>query len=212
MVNPASKPPDQIHAQYAADAERWSEREYANAAAYLRHRADLIRSLGPALTRGARLVDLACGDGALAAYLPELTYVGVDVNRAMVDVTRRRGVEVVEADLNDFRPSEPVEVTALFRAIYYARDRRALFEHVAAYTTTKFVFDFSPRRYAVEEIRRDLLAAGLDDIRLRAFFVPQKAALPAGLLRTMIAFESTVLARLALRFRFTYICAASRRS
>jgi hypothetical protein len=56
----------------------------------------------------------------------------------------------------------------------------------------------------------ELRAAGLGRIELRPFFVPQRVALPtpaAWLARA--AEQSGPLARLALRFRFTYLVAAA---
>jgi SAM-dependent methyltransferase len=198
-----------LETQYASQAERWSDEQYADPAGYLRHRAELIVSLGPPLERGDRVLDLACGDGGLAVYLPGLDYSGADANAAMVAAARLRGVHAVEADLNDYEPPEPVAATTLFRALYYARDRRAFFRRVAGYTEKKLVFDLNPRQYRLEDVRADLAAAGFPALELRPFLVPQTRALPAVLLRGLVALEPTPLARLALRFRFTTICAAS---
>jgi SAM-dependent methyltransferase len=199
-----------IEAQYAAQAEGWSDEQYADPAGYLRHRAELIVSLGPPLEPGDRVLDLACGDGGLAAHLDAFQYLGADASPAMIAASRGRGVEAVEADLNDYAPTEPVAATTLFRAIYYARDRRAFFRHVAGYTEQKLVFDFSPRRYGRQELRAELAAAGFDRFELRPFLVPQTRALPAPLQQALVALEPTPLARAALRLRFTYVCAASR--
>jgi hypothetical protein len=40
----------------------------------------------------------------------------------------------VHADLNSTIPPSPVQVTMIFRAIYYARERRALLAHISGYT------------------------------------------------------------------------------
>jgi hypothetical protein len=132
----------------------------------------------------------------------------------MVAAAERRlaGRAPVElADLNDYAPPVPVAATTVFRAIYYASDRREFFRRAASYTTRKLVFDLNPRQYALEEVVEDLFAAGLPRVALRPFFVPQTRSLlaPAGaLLRA--AERSGPLARLALRYRFTYVVAASR--
>jgi SAM-dependent methyltransferase len=197
-------------AKYAGAAERWSEEQYADSVAYLRHRAELIVSLGPQLEPGDRILDLACGDAGLADFLRGYEYLGVDASEEMVQAAQARGARVELADLNDYVPPEPVAATTCFRAIYYARDRRAFFSRVAGSTEKKLVFDLNPRQYDVDEVRADLAAAGFDRIALRPFFVPQTRALPgpvAALLR--VAERSGPLARAALKLRFTYFVAAS---
>ena len=71
-----------------------------------------------------------------------------------------------------------MQATTIFRAIYYARDRRALLERIAGYTERKLVFDLNPRQYRLADVRADLRAAGFDRLELRPFFVPQTRALP----------------------------------
>ena len=204
------KDAERIQAQYAAGAADWSG-QYADAAAYLSHRADLVVSLGPPLEPGDRVLDLACGDGALASFLPGLEYLGVDASPEMVVAARRNGVAAELGDLNDFVPAAPVAATCVFRAIYYARDRAAFFRQAAAYTERKLVFDLNPRQYRLDEVRADLRAAGLTRLDLRPFFVPQTVALPrAAVAALRTAERSGPAARLALRFRFTYLCVCSR--
>jgi SAM-dependent methyltransferase len=195
--------------KYDAGATGWSEDAYADTRAYLGARAEVVRTLGPRLEPGDSVLDLACGDGGLAEFLPEQRYLGVDANREMVDAARRHGRDVVLADLNDFMPEQPVAATTIFRAIYYARDRRELLRHIAGYTEKKLVFDLNPRQYSVDEVRADLHAAGFDTVELRPFFVPQTRA-PARLLRLLE--RNGPIARLVLRLRFTYICSAHRRA
>jgi SAM-dependent methyltransferase len=188
----------------------WTEREYADPVPYLRHRAELILSLGTPLRPGDRLVDLACGDGGLADFLPGIDYLGVDADPRMVEEAASKGRTIARADLNDFVPEADVAATTLFRALYYARDRRAFFRHVSGYTTGKLVFDLNPRQYPLDEVVADLHATGWPAVALRPFFVPQTRALPGPVGAALIAAErSGPLARLALRQRFTYFVAAS---
>ena len=200
--------------QYARKAAGWSNAEYADATAYLAHRAELIATLGAPLAPGDEVLDLACGDGGLGIHLLErgLLYRGVDAEPAMVDAARRRlgGLATVEAgDLNDYVPPAPVAATTVFRAIYYARDRAEFFVRVATFTEAKLVFDLNPRQYPVEDVVADLRAAGFGRIVLRPFFVPQTQRLPGPLVGLAKAAErSGPLARLALRARFTYLVAA----
>ena len=198
-------------AKYGHQAAGWSEAAYADPVRYLAHRAALVRTLGAVLKPGDRVLDLACGDGGLADFLPGLRYLGADGSPEMVAAARARGVEAVEADLNEYVPQEPVQATTLFRALYYAADRRAFFGLVASYTETKLVFDLNPRQYRFEDVRADLAAAGLTRVELRPFFSPQRVALPGPLAGAFRAAErSGPLARLALRLRFSYTVAASR--
>ena len=202
--------------QYVRQAGDWTDTAYADAAAYLEHRADLVAGLGLRLVPGDEVLDLACGDGGLGESLLALglRYRGVDATPEMVAAASRRLGEraaVELGDLNDYVPPAPVAATTLFRAIYYARERRAFFAHVAGFTEKKLVFDVNPRQYAVGEVLADLRDAGFAEIALRPFFVPQAVTLPAPLLAAARALErSGPLARLALRLRFTYLVAASR--
>jgi SAM-dependent methyltransferase len=187
----------------------WTERAYADPVPYLRHRAELILSLGPPLRPGERLLDLACGDGGLADFLPAIEYLGVDADPRMVEEAASKGRSVAHADLNEFEPERPVDATTLFRALYYTRDRQAFFRRVAGYTEGKVVFDVNPRQFAPADVVGDLRAAGLANVVLRPFFVPQTRALPRPLGGALVAAErSGPLARLALRYRFTYVVAA----
>ena len=202
--------------QYARQAEEWTEGAYADAAAYLSHRADLVVTLGPLLEPGDEVLDLACGDGGLGELLLArgLRYRGVDSTPEMVAEGRRRlgaRAAIGVGDLNDYVPPAQVAATTVFRAIYYARDRTSFFRHAAGFTEKKLVFDLNPRQYRVEDVLADLRAAGLGRVALRPFFVPQTVALPGPFVAVAQAFErSGPLARLALRFRFTYLVAASR--
>jgi SAM-dependent methyltransferase len=202
--------------QYVRQAEEWTEREYADARTYLAHRADLIVSLGSRLDAGDEVLDLACGDGGLGELLigRGLRYRGVDVTPEMVEEAQQRlgdRAAVELGDLNDYVPPEPVAAATVFRAIYYARDRAAFFRHAAEYTRKKLVFDLNPRQYRVEDVLTDLRGAGFARVDLRPFFVPQTVALPSAVVALARALErSGPPARLALRFRFTYLVAASR--
>jgi SAM-dependent methyltransferase len=201
--------------QYARQAAEWTESAYADVTAYLAHRAELISSLGPRLEAGDEVLDLACGDGGLGEALLELglRYRGVDSTPEMVAAARARlgdRAPVDKGDLNDYVPPAPVATTTVFRAIYYARDRRAFFPHVRAYTTTKLVFDLNPRQYRADDVLGDLRAAGFASVELRPFFVPQTVQLPRPVLAVAKALErSGPLAQLALRARFTYLVVAS---
>jgi hypothetical protein len=202
--------------QYSRQAGDWTERAYADATAYLTHRADLIATLGPRLEPGDEVLDLACGDAGLGELLVArgFHYRGVDATPEMVAEAKRRlgdRAPIEIADLNEYTPPDRVAATTVFRAIYYVRDRRAFFEHVATFTEKKLVFDLNPRQYRPDDVAGDLRAAGFGQVLLRPFFVPQTVALPRVVATAAKALErSGPFARLALRVRFTYLVAASR--
>ena len=204
--------------QYARQAEEWTERAYADAATYLAHRAELVIGLGAELRPGEEVLDLACGDGGLGELLVAhgLRYRGVDSTAEMVEAARQRlgdRAVVVADDLNDYVPPAPVAATTVFRAIYYARERRGFFRHVAAFTEKKLVFDLNPRQYRLDDVLDDLRAEGFTHIALRPFFMPQTRALPRQAAAVARVLERTgPLARLVLRVRFTYLVAASRQA
>jgi SAM-dependent methyltransferase len=197
-------------------AERWTDETYANPSRYLRHRAELVSSVGPALMPGDRVLDLACGDGRLCEFLRPygLAYLGVDGSDSMVAAAQRRlagAAEIAHGDLNDYEPAAPVAATTLFGALYYVRNRAAFFQRVAGFTKKKLVFNLSPRRYELNDVASELAAAGLDRLEARPFFVPQTVRLPDPLLGILIAFErSGFFARMLLRARFSYVCVAFR--
>ena len=204
--------------QYARQAADWTEHAYADVTAYLAHRAELVASLGPPLAPGDEVLDLACGDGglgdALLAFELGVRYRGVDSTPEMVEAAQERlgaRAAIERGDLNDYVPPGPVAATTVFRAIYYARDRREFFGRVREYTERKLVFDLNPRQYHLDEVVADLHAVGFGSVVLRPFFVPQTVSLPGPALAAAKALErSGPLARLALRARFTYLVAASR--
>ena len=202
--------------QYALKAEGWTDAEYADARAYLDHRAELIATLGAPLRAGDEVLDLACGDGGLGEHLlgRGLAYTGIDAEPAMVDAARRRlgdRATIGVGDLNSFVPERPVAATTVFRAIYYAHDRAAFFARAARFTERKLVFDLNPRQYPVGAVVAELEEAGFGRVVLRPFFVPQTQRLPGPAVALAKAAERTgPLARLALRARFTYLVAACR--
>ena len=145
----------------------------------LRHRAELVRTLGPPLAPGDVVLDLACGDGGLADYLPEQRYVGVDASELMVAAGRSRARELTRR-----RPERLCAAAAgagdddLSRDLLRARPSRALRSGSRA----------TPRRSSSSTSTRasmrstmcvaDLRRAGFDHVDTRPFFVPQTRALP----------------------------------
>jgi hypothetical protein len=132
----------------------------------------------------------------------------------MVEAARRRlgdRARIELGDLNTYEPAAPVAATTCFNAIYYANDRRELFERVARFTEKKLVFDLNPRESDVAAIRKELRDTGWTSFETRPFLVPQSYALSRPAQALLEAAEHVrPLARALLRRRFTYVCAAWR--
>jgi SAM-dependent methyltransferase len=196
-------------------ARGYSQHDYADPERYGRRRAEVAVALGPPLPPGAVVLDLACGDANVAEPLLAFgcRYVGVDGSSGMIAEARARlgeSVRLEVAAMDEYEPSEPVDLTLCLRAFFYPADRIAFFRRVAGYTRVKFVFDFDPRVFDRAELERDLRAAGFDRIVLRPFFLPQRVSVPAPVRGLLGLLEHAgPLARAALHIRGIWFCAAS---
>jgi trans-aconitate methyltransferase len=193
-------------AKYAALADGFSEREYADAVGYSERRARLIAELGPPLPPGATVLDLCCADGIMAPPFAErgLRYTGVDASPEMLEAARRRspGAAFVEGLMESYTPAEPVDLTICLRSLYFAENRVEFFRHVLGYTRVKFVFDLRQPEHPLDAVLRDLRAAGFTRIELRRFFMPQRRALPGPALRAADLLERTGPVASLLSYRF----------
>ncbi len=202
--------------KYDRAAPRFTEGEYGDPRRYFARRAEIVLSLGPPLLPGETLLDLACADASFAepVLAAGLRYVGVDASERMVEVARSRlgqRARIELGDLHGYCPAAPVAATVCFRSLHLVSDRTAFFRHVGGFTEKKLVFDVSPRRDSLAELRSQLRAAGFERIASRPFFVPQHYALPRPLAAALQAAERAgPLARLLLAFKFSYLCAAWR--
>lgn len=77
----------------------------------------------------ARVLEVGCGRGALAAALAELGYevTGVDRNAEMAAATRDRGVPVIQADVHSV--TGEYDVVLFTRALHHAEDLDGLLAH-----------------------------------------------------------------------------------
>ena len=202
--------------KYDELAERFTEHEYGDPGRYFAHRAGIVVSLGPRLDAGDAILDLACADGSAVPALAErgLRYLGVDASAAMLEVARRRHEDRARFELGDlstYEPPEPVAATTIFRSLHFVDDRVAFFRHVGGFTEKKLVFDFAPRLYAIEELRRELEAAGFPRLATRPFLVPQHGRLPRPAAAALHALEGVrPVANVLLQRRFALVCAAFR--
>jgi SAM-dependent methyltransferase len=201
-----------ITEKYDRIAQGFAEHDYADPEGYAARRARLIIELA-GLRPGQHIIDLCCGDGIMAPPLIAygVRYTGVDASPGMVEAARARnpGVQFVLGLCEEYEPPEPVEAAICLRGFYYPLDRGAFFRHVASYIRGTFVFDFRPGTYEPEPILDDLRAAGLSEIKLRPFFLPQRRRIPVRAARGVEALERTgPLASLAARRFGTVFCAA----
>ncbi len=80
-----------------------------------------------------RVVDLGCGPGTSTRLLveryPQARITAVDISASMLAVAAKRapGAEFVRADLNDWRPPEPLDLVFADSALQWIGDHEALF-------------------------------------------------------------------------------------
>jgi hypothetical protein len=192
-------------------AEHFSERDYADAPAYYRHRAELVIDHGPHLAPSSTLIDFGCGDGGVGKALVEagIDYHGVDASPHMVEVAQRTLGDRVQVATFDFDPPEPVDATTVFRALQFAPDRRGFLRRAREFTRVKLVFDFNPRVYDAAAIYRDLREAGWSRFEVRPFLMPQRVRLPRPLQRLLFTLEPVGPARMLTKVRFPLLVSAA---
>ena len=180
-----------------------SETEYADPGAYFGHRLEIIESWGPRLTCGDHLLQLGCGDGFLAELLVSKGYsvCATDASQILLDKTIARNrhhgdlgaFETRLLDINHIPfdlDRQFDHVIAVMRCFYkYATDPPSTFREVYRICRKKFITDFTPRRISRREVVRQMTDAGFRNVRVRAFLVPQKRALPPLVQRLLILFE-----------------------
>jgi SAM-dependent methyltransferase len=180
--------------------------DYADPQRYFERKAKLVVELAPSLEPGDRVLDLACGDGALAGPLRRrgMGYLGVDASPAMLIAARERepGAAFEQGLIDSYVPGEPVAATVLMRTIYLVDDVRALFTHFHAFTKKKFVFDFDPRVQDEVGIRSALTVAGFSAADFRPFLLPQRRTLPAPLQAALYVLEGSRIGRVPPRVGF----------
>jgi SAM-dependent methyltransferase len=180
--------------------------DYADPERYFERKGKLVVELEPALLRGDRVLDLACGDGALAGPLLRrgMVYLGVDASDAMLAAARAREPDAAfePGRLESYQPDAPFDATVLMRTIYLVEDLVQLFVHVRSYTRKKFVFDFDPRVQDEAMIRRELATAGFGVARFRPFLLPQRRKLPAPVQAALYAIEGSPGGRVPPRVGF----------
>lgn len=195
-------------------AETFSERDYADPVRYAARRAELVVGLGPRLVSGDTVLDLACGDGMMAAPLRArgLRYRGIDASARMVEVARSRnpGVPFEVGRFEDYAPPEPVDCVVFLRALKYVAERVEFFKRVRSYATEKLVLDVNLHAEELEAIVCDLRSAGFTKVAVRPFFLPQRTRLAPGLHPFVYALERAPLLAPLLSRRFGIaFCAAS---
>lgn len=84
----------------------------------------------------ARVLEVGCGRGALAAALAELGYevTGVDRNAEMVAAAGERGVRVIRADVHDV--TGEYDVVLFTRSLHHAEDLDAILAHAVTLLAT----------------------------------------------------------------------------
>lgn len=125
-----------IEANLVADGEEFRICGWGSQDSQRARFAALLRSIQ---FRGGSVVDFGCGTGGLFSFISEqgfdFTYVGVDMNRRMVDFARKRhcaDFRLIEPDSTDFPVVDYVFASGVFQfadkddPLYYVRLTREL--------------------------------------------------------------------------------------
>lgn len=116
----------------------WDPQQYAVFADHrLRPALDLLARVPPL---GAEtVVDLGCGSGAVTAHLarrwPEARLIGVDSSVEMLAAARDAvpDAEFVRAEIDDWKPEDPVDVIYSNAALHWLPDHAALFPRLLGF-------------------------------------------------------------------------------
>ena len=183
----------------ARQADAWTEARVRRRARTSPSRGLWIVGLGPGSTQATRCSTSPAATAASAMPCSSAACATTASSEMAAEARLRlrdRRAPVDVGDLNEYAPPNQVAATTVFRAIYYAHDRRAFFR--GGLHVKKLVFDLNPRQYRLDDVLDDLRAAGLGRIVLRPFFVPQTVALPRPVLAVAKSLErSRPIARLA---------------
>jgi SAM-dependent methyltransferase len=178
-----------LNDKYSQLAGRFTEQSYDNPTQFMGHRAWVIKSWGPLLQIGDRVLELGCGDGYLGCLLAKegLCYTGTDFAEGMVLAAKARlAAEKVEGrcfkmDMNNVHLEDNFEaVVAFCRSFFaYSGSPEAVLQKLRPHVRKKLIVDwnhYSPVKLgnAVRMVRR----AGFKEVQYRPFLVPMKRTLP----------------------------------
>jgi SAM-dependent methyltransferase len=154
------------------------------------------------IPRGAKLLDIACGGGWTSLFLAETGYrvEAYDIVPVNIEVARERaarwGVEIDFAvgDMENLPVGEPADAALLFDALHHSNRQRAVLESIAGRLrpgswlllgepswlhhlspgahATRRDLGWTERGLTLRGLRRDLRAAGYDEVR--RFFQPTR--------------------------------------
>lgn len=179
-------------AKFTTHSRGWSEREYQDLNGLMERRAELVRYWGATLQPGDRILELGCGDGALACVLAAQGFevTGLDISPGMIEQAKERAAklgvsvrfQVVDSD--SFATDESFDAVISFMSAFftYLEDPRKFLETMAPLVRKKIIVDWNFRSpYSFVEAAQFLQDAGLKQIEWRPWLVPYTTRRAAGL-------------------------------
>jgi SAM-dependent methyltransferase len=174
---------DDVARRYNRVAGTYSTR-YADPKAVAAYFVGLVATWGAAVPPGSTVLEVGCADGFITEALSLAGYrvTAVDVAPEMVRVARERlaarGLEadVRVGDVGSFDADGSWDVLlGTMRTFYaYVDDPSSALARLAPSITVKAIVDLNPRTHAIDDARKDLLAAGFDATRWRPASIPTR--------------------------------------
>lgn len=205
--------------KYDRLAPNFAKGTYANLTFDMERRRHLAMEWGSRVVEGDSVLELGCGDGALAELFVRrgLRYSGTDLSPQMVRTTSTRlealgaVADVFQGDVSELALARNYDLIVSYMGAFfsYVVEPVEVLRRFRPRIAKKIVVDVNPRIVPLKVAIGALESARYRDIRWRPFFVPMTVRLPTPVLQAFTLAESIpVLRRLPLRWKFLCLIAA----
>ena len=118
------------------------------------HAADDLRLVAGAIESGSEVLDLCCGDAAIAPLLlaKGCSYVGLDLNERFVESGRARGLDIRRWDGKTLELPEEADVVCILSSLYqFIPNERVLIEEMIRHARRKAIVSEPVKNWTTSE-------------------------------------------------------------